>query len=55
MTDEEILLRHAMRIAYGIPSPVVVAEPKPVVVTIRIVEPGPLDHLKCAPPTVTLH
>jgi hypothetical protein len=55
MTDEEILLRHAMRIAYGITSPVTVAEPKPVAVTIRHVEPQPLEHLECAPPTATLH
>jgi hypothetical protein len=55
MTDEERLLRHAMRIALGIPSPLTVAEPEPTVVTIRIVEPRPLEHLELPPPEATLH
>ena len=44
-----------MRIAYQIPSPLTVVEPQPVVVAIRHVEPRPLEHLECAPPTATLH
>jgi hypothetical protein len=55
MTDEELILRHIQRIAYGIATPLVEVKPKPVVVTIRHVEPRPLEHLECAPPNVTLH
>jgi hypothetical protein len=55
MSDEKILLRHAMRIVYGIPSPLKVVEPKPVVVTIRHIEPRPLEHLELPPATATLH
>ena len=55
MTDEELLLKHAKRIAFGIASPLTVVKPEPVVVTIRHIEPRPLEHLECAPPNATLH
>jgi hypothetical protein len=56
MTDDErLLFRHMQRVAYGIPSPLKVIEPEPVAVTIRHVEPGPLEHLEPAPPEATLH
>ena len=53
--DEKLLLKHAMRIVYGIPTPLKVIEPEPTVVTIRHIEPRPLEHLECAPPGVTRH
>jgi hypothetical protein len=55
MTDEELLIRHAMRTAYGIATPLTEVKPKLIVVTFKPDEPQPPEEIQCAPPTVTLH